>query len=332
MSRRLGVWLLACVVAGCVAVAQGTVSLRFSGEILAAGVCSTVTSGVIRCSVPEGSSGSLVLVATATPVRTVQIAAVSLPAGWPTVRAASGWGTATAQYAFTLPPGSAGQRVEIVFQAWADGTAPVELRTILDITAPSAAACANQPPAAGSPPIGSGPTLHWSAGRPISWDDFWAAPPPHPARQGAAGIGMSLLYTVEYAATRDPAAGTWRAKAASLVVTNAMERDRSWVVPGYTTPAVLNHEQRHFDLNEVYRRALEAALANTVGVGLTAQVAGDDFLTKAEAIFQRVQVRNSEAQAWYDRETDHGRDAARQAEWDKRIAAWLLDPRLAPQP
>ncbi|MFH1609372.1 MAG: hypothetical protein ABID40_01925, partial [Candidatus Bipolaricaulota bacterium] len=75
-----------------------------------------------------------------------------------------------------------------------------------------------------------------------------------------------------------------------------------------------------------------ASLSAVVGVGPTDQVAERDFLAKAEAVFQRVQDRNSEVQAQYDRETDHGRDAARQAEWDKRITAWLLDPRLAPQP
>ncbi len=111
--------------------------------------------------------------------------------GWPT-RAASGWGTATAQYAFTLPPGSAGKRVEIVFQARADGTAPAELRTILDIAAPSAVARANPPPAGGAPLIGSGPTLRWSA-RPVSWDALWAAPPPDPPPlPSASGHGVVL--------------------------------------------------------------------------------------------------------------------------------------------
>jgi hypothetical protein len=331
VTRTLVPLALACALLGAVAVAQGAVNLRFSGEIRAAGPCSTV-AGEVFCSLPEGSAGSLTLVATATPVRTVHIALVSFPRGWPGASAVSGWGTATAQYAFTPPAGSAGQRVELVFQARADGVAPVELRVVLDITAPAVASCEARPPLGGVSTATESPTLDWDSARPLVWSDFWAPPPLDPAHPKAAEIAMSLLYTVEHSAARDPATGAWRAHASSLVVRNAMERDRSWVAPGHATPAVLNHEQRHFDLNEVYRRVLLTLLGTVTGSGRTAQAAKADFQSQAEAIFQRVTGLNAEMQARYDRETDHGRDAARQAEWDKRIANWLLDPRLAPQP
>jgi len=321
LNRRSVTAVFACIVLGAVVLAQSTVHLRLSGEIRAAGACSVVTSGLVRCSIPEGSASVLTLVATATPARTVHIAPLSLPTGWPDVPVASGWGTATARYAFTPPPGSSGQQVELVFRGWTEGVAPTELRVVLDITPP------------GVPPTnGTRPTLYWDLTRPISWADFWAPPPPDTARQGVAAIAMSLQYSVQYSAARDPATGAWRARASSLVVTNAMERDRSWVVPAHATAAVLNHEQRHFDLNEVYRRILESALAIVVGSGFTPQAAEAQFMAKVEAVFQRVTDLNSEMQARYDRETNHGRDAGQQAEWDKKIAAWLLDPRLAPQP
>ncbi len=81
------------------------------------------------------------LVATRTPAGAVNIRTDSRPSGWPALKPAdpaSGWGTVTARYTFTVPTGSAGRRFELVFQAWTVGIpTPLNLKFIIDATAPS---------------------------------------------------------------------------------------------------------------------------------------------------------------------------------------------------
>ncbi len=111
------------------------VSLRFSGQARTVGQCQQIAQNLIRCQVPAGSQGQIQLQANATPARAVNISAVSLPTSWPSFQVASGWGTTTATYTFTLPPGNAGRRYELRFQAWTAGVPSLELRVILDIVA-----------------------------------------------------------------------------------------------------------------------------------------------------------------------------------------------------
>ncbi len=308
--------------------AQAAVSLHVSWEVRATGACSATGSTLLQCRVPEGTPASILLSVSATPAQEVALTPLAVPPGFPAGEGVSGWGTATARYAFTPPLGSAGRRVEIVYRASTSGVAPLDVRIVLDIQAPSLSCSAPLPAASVTP--GTESRLYWSADRPITWADFWASPPPGRDPRALAGIAMALEYHLIAVAERE--AGTWRARPTSLTVTNAMERSRSWALPAPRTEAALLHEQRHFDLAEVYRRILESALRGLVGTGRTAQEAEQDLFARAEEVFRSVNDRHSQVQARYDRETDHGRDAARQAEWDRNIASWLIDPGLAPQP
>lgn len=114
-----------------------------------------------------------------------------------------------------------------------------------------------------------------------------------------------------------------------------MDRAKSWVLPQAKTQETLNHEQRHFDLNEVYRRLLELSLRKFLGIevsGATREEAEGKLKTMLNAVFERVIARCQEIQNRYDRETDHGRNLQKQREWDRWISEWLSDPFRAPQP
>jgi len=310
--------LLALLLGSALAWGQGAVTLSWSWEVRAAGSCSATGETAFSCQVPEGTSASVTLSVTASPARAVYLAPVAFPAGWPPAPASSGWGTAQAVYTFAPPPGTAGRRVEIVYRAWTEGVSPVDLRLALEIKAP-APSCA--------PAVAEAPherRLLWSADRPITWADFWASPPPDRDPAAAAAIATTLEYRLTAAVERLGAG--WQARVAALTVTAAMERDRSWALPHRRTPAGLLHEQRHFDLTELYRRLLERSLRELVVRGATENDAVQNLLVAAQEVFRAVSERHAQAQARYDRETDHGRNAARQAEWDGRIAAWLGDP------
>lgn len=330
MRRCLGLVLCSVWTAVALGWGQGTVALRWSWEVEAARSCSSSEGTLLLCQVSEGSSTSVSLSVVAEPARTVHLAPVSVPPGWPTASSASGWGRATVVYTFSPPPGSAGRRVEIVYGVWTDGIPPLDLKLAVEVSA-SVPSCPLATPAPGASP-GTEARLPWSAHRPITWGDFWGLPPADRDPAAGAGIATGLGFDLTVATARDPGTGIWRARIASVLVTAAMERDRSWAIPERRTSAALAHEQGHFDLTEVYRRVLEGELQGLSGDGWTAWGAEEGLRTRAGEAFQRVSARHSEVQALYDRETDHSRATAQQAAWEERIAAWLCDPGLAPQP
>ncbi len=329
MTARRGIWAFLALAFGWGAVgAQGAASLHVAWEVRGGSACSASGDTLLHCEVPEGAPASIVLTVSATPAQAVTLAPLAVPPGFPVAEGAAGWGTATARYVFTPPPGSAGRRVEIAYRAIAAGVASLDLKIVLDIRVPSAACSSSSPAAVAS--SGAESRLYWSADRPITWADFWASPPLDRDPHALARIAMALEYRLSAVAERDAGTGTWKARPASLTVTNSMERDRSWALPTPRTGAALGHEQRHFDLAEVYRRVLESALRGLVATGRTAQEAEQNLFARAEEVFRSANDRHSQVQARYDREADHGRDAQGQAEWDRRIVSWLLDPRLAP--
>lgn len=313
-----GVWMAA------LGWGQGAVTLRWSWQVEAAQACSSAEATLLLCQVPEGSAASVTLSVSADPARAVHVAPVAVPAGWPAASSSSGWGTATTVYRFTPPPGSAGRLVEILYRAWTDGVPALDLKLAVNISAPVPACSLAGPAPAGSREMEA--RLAWSADRPLTWDDFWAPPPPDRDPQAAAAIAIVIDYQLEPVLTPD--GPKWRAGVGSLVVAAAMERDRSWALADRRTPTGLGHEQRHFDLAEAYRRLLEAALRGLSATGSSAAEAAQNLLSQGRAVFQEVMDRHSAAQAQYDRDTNHGRDAARQEEWDRRIAGWLSDPYL----
>ncbi len=177
--------------------------------------------------------------------------------------------------------------------------------------------------------------LPWNADRPITWDDFQGDPPEDPGEE-AAQIFMELGYSFECSLTFDRGTGKWKAHLTKVTTTNTMDRSKSWVVPDQKTPELLNHEQKHFDLNEVYRRLLDAELQKLVckleATGNTKEEAEEKLGRMLNEVFDKFNKKCGEVQEQYDKETDHGRNAEKQREWDKKISDWLSDPSKAPQP
>ncbi len=176
--------------------------------------------------------------------------------------------------------------------------------------------------------------LHWDPARPLRWEDFRGEPPPGANREGAQ-IHLALSWTGEWEVRFDRGRGLWAAQLVSVATFNTMDRAQSWVLPHAKTAEVLNHEQKHFDLNEVYRRLLDLSLRRLVGgewTGRTREEAEGKLRAHLNAVFQSVSRKCQEIQDQYDRETDYGRNLQKQREWDRIISEWLLDPLRAPQP
>jgi hypothetical protein len=83
-------------------------------------------------------------------------------------------------------------------------------------------------------------------------------------------------------------------------------------------------------LNEVYRRKIESALRCQQATGTTAEATQSVLAQRLHQTADALLDRAAEMQSQYDRETRHGNDAAKQAEWDRKVLGWLTSPSLAP--
>ena len=175
-------------------------------------------------------------------------------------------------------------------------------------------------------------SIEWQQTRSLTWEDFKGTPETDAAEDAEILSGLSFDDWRTDPATRDAETGQYTIKiqSASLVVRNVMVQTGSWVVAGAKTDALLNHEQRHFDLNEVYRRKLRTALLQLRGKGRTPKEALEDLQRQIKETWDKANAKLKELQDQYDRETDHGRKGTEQGEWDKKIDGWLKDPTKAP--
>ena len=141
----------------------------------------------------------------------------------------------------------------------------------------------------------------WSATRPLTVADFQSRPKPYEKlaalttteiRAGAACRDFVFTGTVQ--ATFDPGASWFRD-------------------PKNFTPALLRHEQMHFDITEVYARIMrQKLLVFQAKVNCAKlQPAFNNFTKSVYAEWDREQNR-------YDLETNHGLNAVRQAYWEKQ--------------
>jgi hypothetical protein len=170
----------------------------------------------------------------------------------------------------------------------------------------------------------------WSVNRPLTWADFSSPPPANASNLvDVAAIHMTIRWSASYA-IRNQGGSTWAGTVESLSVLNAMDTARSWVVANRQSAQALSHEQTHFNLNEVYRRKIESALRCQQATGTTAEATQSVLAQRLHQTADALLDRAAEMQSQYDRETRHGNDAAKQAEWDRKVLGWLTSPSLAP--
>lgn len=174
-----------------------------------------------------------------------------------------------------------------------------------------------------------GGTISWTSGHPLTWADFRGLAPSEPGIE-AARIHIVVSYRFSVAVRKE--GDVWRAwiPAGASGVQCAMDPTRSWVRPGAELPALLAHEQGHFDLAEVYRRLLKEALSRLTVQGEDKASAKRRLEERAKEIAQGILARLEAAQLRYDEETVHGTDPAAQSTWLSQIQRWLANPDLAP--
>jgi hypothetical protein len=152
--------------------------------------------------------------------------------------------------------------------------------------------------------------LVWGPRRLLTWADFKGKPP-----DNAGVVAAETAYTIVDGVR---CVGT---KFEYRVVAAFRTRD-SWVRHSVLrTPAdsarALRHEQTHFDLSEVHARRLRRYFSELMA---PCRMSSGDWSAAAS----RMERDEKAAQAQYDSETDHGRNAAQQVRWDKEVDSQLV--------
>ena len=150
------------------------------------------------------------------------------------------------------------------------------------------------------------PPIEWSATRPLTLADFLAHAP--------AGEPLAALSSTDIragAACRDYVfSGTVKA---------TFDPTTSWLRDAKkATPALLRHEQLHFDITEAYARLMRQKL-----VAFAAKADCNKLQPAFNNVTKAVYAAWDNEQNRYDIETNHGLNAVRQAAWEKQTAAKL---------
>lgn len=176
----------------------------------------------------------------------------------------------------------------------------------------------------------AGPAIEWSSQRRLVWEDFRGPVPAGATDERVAATAASLSWSNEYsiAWSRD----TCSFSIARIDSAALFHPETSWVRPGHRTPDVLEHEQGHFDIAQIFHHQFELETARLVGASRECrgrnQRAASRFAEREVGeligtIYDEVWRQYRAEQEAYDHETRHGIDAAAQAAWTREIAARL---------
>ncbi len=182
---------------------------------------------------------------------------------------------------------------------------PVPLFSYLLFVSPSAFAKDGKEPSstAARKPVSE---FQWKDHSKLSWDDF-KGPVDVTDDESAAATHCGLGFKV------DPVPGSDKPK---VTVYNAFYANRSWVRPDGKLTSILDHEQGHFDLCEIYTRKLKRQIDN-FDFNVT------DVRGALVKLFTAVNAEYEQCQQVYESETTHGTNIPVQRNWQNRISREL---------
>lgn len=153
----------------------------------------------------------------------------------------------------------------------------------------------------------SSDTVFYDPNRPLTWDDFRAAPPVNNR------YAAQIMPGVSYAGKSDVNKGTVNVR---LKLKVFMLKSQSWVKPIGHNDYALNHEQRHFDIARLGMEEFKRAL-NPDSLSL------NDYNSNIQYRYIEMYRELGKRQQQYDDETRHGIDQGAQARWNAQIDAEL---------
>jgi hypothetical protein len=145
--------------------------------------------------------------------------------------------------------------------------------------------------------------IEWSAIKRLTWNDYMAEPS---SNSDAAAITSTAL-GVEYHLKNNNLTYT---------ITCRFSKKTSW--GRHKTDYILQHEQGHFDITELFARKLAKELK-------AYKFNPRKYQDEVSKIYKKVMEEKEEYQNKYDKETDFSRNKQQQAEWLQKIKDELDD-------
>ena len=145
-------------------------------------------------------------------------------------------------------------------------------------------------------------SIPWEATRKLSWDDFKGSVPPDAEPTATTASGISYEYSanlIHYEVKLD------------FKVTAYFYPNESWYKPNICDAHILQHEQLHFDISEVFARRMRIKLRNTSFT--------ENVKSEIRAIYKETLKELEELQDKYDWETNFSRNPEAQERWNAQI-------------
>lgn len=144
----------------------------------------------------------------------------------------------------------------------------------------------------------------WNGDRKLSWDDFKGKPTSSNDRIAA----MTSTEFIVQTKTNN------RNQKVEVLIENIFICDESWVRNDkINVEGLLDHEQGHFDLNEIHVRKLRK------------KITPNSTINQVEKFIKEAYQLSNKSQNLYDKESNHGIDKLKQKEWLVQISKELKE-------
>ena len=153
-------------------------------------------------------------------------------------------------------------------------------------------------------------TIPWKEGVFLSWNDFKAKPPQNSNFKANTNAGISFSWGLRKENGNENL---------SYEVKSFFFPELSWVVAGAKTDHLLQHEQTHFDITELYVRKFRKGLSEFVLKGSYENV--HEILND---LYNLIEKERSLMQKEYDQQTNHSLNKEADIKWQKLVRKELF--------
>jgi hypothetical protein len=144
--------------------------------------------------------------------------------------------------------------------------------------------------------------VSWNENRPLTWNDFKGKPEP---RFAAATTSYDILKSVT----------KLDKNTAQVELEAVFFKNSSWKKVKWINEEVLQHEQKHFDIAELFARKLRKKISALTFKNF------EDLESKLTALYEVNDKEMDQYQDLYDEETDGSMNGEQQRAWQKKILA-----------
>lgn len=146
----------------------------------------------------------------------------------------------------------------------------------------------------------------WSKDRPLTWDDFKGKPA---KRFAVASTNYNITKTVE----------TLGMDSSLVEIKAVFFCNKSWKKKAWIDETVLKHEQKHFDIAELYARRLRKLVHTQTYRSVS------DLKTKSDSLYALIDKEMDVYQDEYDEKTEGSMNAEQQRVWNAKITDQITE-------